>query len=209
MCDMYEELLSKKEKEIGQLKFQVEQCQQELCRLCNVCRCYEKEIRQELELVSFENILKRFGAEVPFSIEPGSETLFTEDGTKTYADLKEILCAIKRNTSLRMNTSNIDGLLSILTVKGEDAEMYQLRLLLQIFDKYGWKGSYSIGNWSIANGGYDLWFEIYYNQIAQIQCIAGELTVMNEDAKIINPKAVLNCILEVYSNVRARASNMR
>lgn len=43
MCDMYEELLSEKEKEIGQLEFQIEQCQQEIRRLRNVCRYYEKE----------------------------------------------------------------------------------------------------------------------------------------------------------------------
>lgn len=205
MCDMYEELLSEKEKEIEQLEFQIEQCQQEIRRLRNVCRYYEKErdIRQECELVSFEDILKRLGAEVPFSIGQGSEILFTEDGAKAYEDLKKILYAIQRIAGLGMNVSKVDGLLRILTAKGEEeAEIYQLRLLLQIFDEYGWKGSYSVGNWSIANGGYDLWFEIYYNQIAQIQCIAGELTVVNEE--VINSKAVLNCILEVYSNVRAK-----
>lgn len=117
--------------------------------------------------------------------------------------MKKILYAIQKIAGLGMNDSKVDRLLRILTAKGEEeAEIYQLRLLLQIFDEYGWKGSYSVGNWSIANGGYDLWFEIYYNQIAQIQCIAGELTVVNEE--VINPKAVLNCILEVYSNVRAR-----
>lgn len=205
MCDMYEELLSEKEKEIEQLEFQIEQCQQEIRRLRNVCRYYEKErdIRQECELVSFEDILKRLGAEVPFSIGQGSEILFTEDGAKAYEDLKKILYAIQRIAGLGMNVSKVDGLLRILTAKGEEeAEIYQLRLLLQIFDEYGWKGSYSVGNWSITNGGYDLWFEIYYNQIAQIQCIAGELTVVNEE--VINLKAVLNCVLEVYSNVRAR-----
>lgn len=205
MCDMYEELLSEKEKEIEQLEFQIEQCQQEIRRLRNVCRYYEKErdIRQECELVSFEDILKWLGAEVPFSIGQGSEILFTEDGAKAYEDLKKILYAIQRIAGLGMNVSKVDGLLRILTAKGEEeAEIYQLRLLLQIFDEYGWKGSYSVGNWSITNGGYDLWFEIYYNQIAQIQCIAGELTVVNEE--VINPKAVLNCVLEVYSNVRAR-----
>lgn len=205
MCDMYEELLSEKEKEIEQLEFQIEQCQQEIRRLRNVCRYYEKErdIRQECELVSFEDILKRLGAEVPFSIGQGSEILFTEDGAKAYEDLKKILYAIQRIAGLGMNVSKVDGLLRILTAKGEkEAEIYQLRLLLQIFDEYGWKGSYSVGNWSITNGGYDLWFEIYYNQTAQIQCIAGELTVVNEE--VINPKAVLKCILEVYSNVRAR-----
>ncbi len=204
MCDMYEELLSEKEKEIGQLEFQMEQCQQEIRRLRNVCRYYEKEreIRQEWGLVSFEDILKRLGAEVPFTTGQGSEILFTEDGAKAYEDLKKILYAIQRIAGLGMNVSKVDGLLSILMAKGEkEAEIYQLRLLLQIFDEYGWKGSYSVGNWSIAKGSYDLWFEIYYNQIAKIQCIAGELRVANE--KEIDPKAVLNCILEVYSNVRA------
>lgn len=204
MCDMYEELLLEKEKEIEQLEFQMEQCQQEIRRLRNVCRCYEKErkIRQEWELVSFEDILKRLGAEVPFTIGQRREILFSEDGAKAYEDLKKILYAIQRIVGLGMNDSKVDRLLSILTAKGEkEAEIYQLRLLLQIFDEYGWKGSYSVGNWSIANGSYDLWFEIYYNRIAKIQCIAGGLRVVDE--KEINSKAVLNCILEVYSNVRA------
>lgn len=36
-----------------------------------------------------------------------------------------------------------------------------LKLALQKFDK---NGKYAeAGLWSIANGGYDLWWEIYYN----------------------------------------------
>lgn len=76
MYDMYEELLSEKEKEIEQLEVQVEQCQQEIRRLYNVCRCYEKEIRQEWELVSFEDILKRLGVEVSFTTGHGKSIVW-------------------------------------------------------------------------------------------------------------------------------------
>lgn len=125
----------------------------------------------------------------------------TDDGAKAYEDLKKILYAVEKIVGFDMNISGIDRLLNILTTQGEEeTEIYQLQLLLQIFDKYAWKGSYSVGNWSISNGHYDLWFELYYNQTVKIRCISGELTVVDE--KGINLEAVLKCILETYSNIR-------
>lgn len=48
-----------------------------------------------------------------------------------------------------------------------------LKTALNQFDK---TGKYTkCGNWSIANGGYDLWWEIYYNGYTVLQCVAGKL----------------------------------
>ena len=45
-----------------------------------------------------------------------------------------------------------------------------------MFDEHGWKGSFSKNNWRVANGGYDLWFELYYNDQPVVDCIAGKLS---------------------------------
>lgn len=49
-----------------------------------------------------------------------------------------------------------------------------LKTVLTKFDK---NGKYaSCGDWSIAKGGYDLWWEIYYKGYTVLQCINGELS---------------------------------
>ena len=48
-----------------------------------------------------------------------------------------------------------------------------LKTALKNFEK---NGEYAkCKDWSIANGGYDLWFEIYYNGYTVLQCINGKL----------------------------------
>ena len=48
-----------------------------------------------------------------------------------------------------------------------------LRVALEKFEN---NGSYAKCNkWSIAKGGYDLWWEIYYEGYTVLQCIAGKL----------------------------------
>lgn len=37
-----------------------------------------------------------------------------------------------------------------------------LKDVLKTFDEYGWKGSFTRESWTIGNGGYDCWFELYY-----------------------------------------------
>lgn len=48
-----------------------------------------------------------------------------------------------------------------------------LRTALEKFDENGKHAK--CGKWSIANGGYDLWWEIYYEGYTVLQCIDGEL----------------------------------
>lgn len=48
-----------------------------------------------------------------------------------------------------------------------------LQVVLKRFEK---TGNYEkCGHWSIAKGGYDLWWELYWNNYTVLQCIAGEL----------------------------------
>ncbi len=48
--------------------------------------------------------------------------------------------------------------------------------LIPALKKFDKTGRYSkCGKWSIANGGYDLWWEIYYEDYPVLQCVAGEL----------------------------------
>ena len=86
--------------------------------------------------------------------------------------------------------------------KQNDLELYQLRLLLKTFEEHSWKGNYSLGKWKISNGGYDLWFEVYYNETMVLQCVDGLVTANAEIP--INQKEVLHCVLEEYRNVKAR-----
>lgn len=61
----------------------------------------------------------------------------------------------------------------------------QLRTVLKAY-RNGEREHYTRGDWSIATGGYDLWFEIYYKGIPKVQCIDGELEVGNDDNINVN-----------------------
>ena len=55
----------------------------------------------------------------------------------------------------------------------ENISFAGLKTVLKKFDA---DGRYAeCGNWSIANGGYDCWWEIYYQGYTVLQCISGEL----------------------------------
>ena len=60
--------------------------------------------------------------------------------------------------------------------------------------------SYKDGDWGIAKGGYDLWFEVYYKGIPKIRCIAGELEVENEDG--IDANKCLMTLKKVFPSYR-------
>ena len=48
--------------------------------------------------------------------------------------------------------------------------------LRNALEKFEDNGEYAkCGKWSIAKGGYDLWWEIYYEGYTVLQCIAGKL----------------------------------
>lgn len=74
------------------------------------------------------------------------------------------------------------------------------RLLLR-FDEHGWKGRFNEGPWSIANGGYDLWFEIYYENEPIAQCIAGKVSSHFTIDGIDNEK-LINKILGIFPHLK-------
>ena len=48
--------------------------------------------------------------------------------------------------------------------------------LKKAFNNFNTDGRYTVcGNWSIASGGYDCWWEIYYKGYTVLQCINGKL----------------------------------
>lgn len=75
-----------------------------------------------------------------------------------------------------------------------------LRKMLRCFDYNGKFASY--GAWSIACGGYDLWFEIYYNGQPIIRCVAGELEIEVPDYWYSGFDKVIRTILDEYKDLR-------
>lgn len=79
-----------------------------------------------------------------------------------------------------------------------------LKDVLRTFDDHGWKGSFTRGNWRIANGGYDCWFELHYKGPLVARCIAGELEGdfpwVSDDEK----EKLFGKILEIYDHLKVR-----
>lgn len=74
---------------------------------------------------------------------------------------------------------------------------------------YGSNGVYKSGDWQIANGGYDLWFEIYYKGRCFIRCVAGVLSGEEIDLGrdfdgkkiILKPEKYMNILVEESEGV--------
>ena len=75
-----------------------------------------------------------------------------------------------------------------------------LKDVLKTFDEHGWKGSFTREFWTIANGGYDCWFELYYKGQPVASCIAGVLE-SNSYIDAGEKGKLLSKILEVYSHL--------
>lgn len=62
----------------------------------------------------------------------------------------------------------------------------------------------AFGNWMIAKGGYDLFWELYYTGFPIAQCISNRVSLMCEDELRkdgIDTDMVLNCIKKCYPDV--------
>lgn len=82
------------------------------------------------------------------------------------------------------------------------------RSMLHRFDSAGWKGRNRSGDWEIANGGYDLWFEVYYRGIPVIQCIAGQvsrITVSGDPDMAAAVTAAVDVILAEFPHLKLKA----
>lgn len=81
-----------------------------------------------------------------------------------------------------------------------------LRNVLRKFDENNWEGEYKVKNWSIANGGYDKWFELYYNGTPVAECIDGVVT-SNFGLPPEDKARIIETILEVYDWLKADKKN--
>lgn len=75
-----------------------------------------------------------------------------------------------------------------------------LTSVLKAFDRNGWKGSFVSGEWKISNGGYDLWFELYYSGNVVAQCVDGRL-ISNFGLSDMEKTRMFNKILEIYERL--------
>lgn len=80
-------------------------------------------------------------------------------------------------------------------------EKFEIRGLRNCLRKYDEKGKYATsGKWSIATGGYDLYWQLCYEEEPLIDNVCNELTVDNR-YDYSNLNEVISIILEEYKNV--------
>lgn len=73
-----------------------------------------------------------------------------------------------------------------------------LRQILRRYSENGrWVGA---THWSMAHGGYDLWWELYYDNVPVIGCCAGDIENYCLDEKQF--KKAKKIILEEYSELK-------
>ena len=86
-------------------------------------------------------------------------------------------------------------------------DLSDLTRVLKAFDKHGWKGCCTEGNWKIASGGYDLWFELYYAGDIAVQCIDGELS-SGFRFGTEETERMLNEIVKVYGHLQVKKPSL-
>ena len=82
-----------------------------------------------------------------------------------------------------------------------DKEKFEIRGLRYCLRKYEENGKYATsGKWSIATGGYDLYWQLCYEETPLIDNVCNELTIDNR-YDYSNLNEVVSIILEEYENV--------
>ena len=77
------------------------------------------------------------------------------------------------------------------------------RGLKSVLGKFHDSGKYAKGtHWSIANGGYDLWWELYYDDLPILQCIAGELEIAVCGLTESTERRLIETVKSVYTHLR-------
>lgn len=89
----------------------------------------------------------------------------------------------------------------------ENIKFAGLKSALKAFDVHGWKGSFSSGEWRIANGGYDLWFELYYSGQPVARCVDGELN-SNFGLAPRDKEMLIAKVLEVYDHLKVKQPSL-
>ena len=83
-----------------------------------------------------------------------------------------------------------------------DLKFAGLKDVLKRFDENGWKGTFTHGDWQIANGAYDCWFELYYKGEPVARCVAGELSCdfdLSDEQKLMLAQKIVG----VYDNLKS------
>lgn len=75
-----------------------------------------------------------------------------------------------------------------------------LRSLMQRFSN-GNKGTYTDGDWSVSVGGYDLWFEVYLENVPVFSCIGGYVKFTGAVLSIEEAKKYAKIIVESYKGI--------
>ena len=77
------------------------------------------------------------------------------------------------------------------------------RGLKSVLEKFDDNGKYAGGtHWSIANGGYDLWWELYYEDLPILQGIAGELEIAVCGLTESTERRLIETVKSVYTHLR-------
>lgn len=63
----------------------------------------------------------------------------------------------------------------ILATEDNEITFSGLKSALKMFKENSWRGSTTFGFWRIAQGGYSMWFQVYYKDELVLDCIEGEL----------------------------------
>ena len=78
--------------------------------------------------------------------------------------------------------------------------------LKSVLRKFETSGEYVCeGNWSIAKGGYDLYWEIYYQGVTVLQCVCNELEGGFRSIPEFDDKAeekLINIVKDIYKEVK-------
>lgn len=73
-----------------------------------------------------------------------------------------------------------------------------LRQILRKFDENGY--CVTATHWKIAKGGYDCWWELYYDEVPVLQCVAGEIENGCLDEVLF--RRIRDIILEEYRDLK-------
>ena len=78
-----------------------------------------------------------------------------------------------------------------------------LRGLKATLEKFDENGKYAEGkHWNIGRGGYDLWWELYYDNMPIARCVAGTLEITFDALTDVMEKRLIKSIKSVYTYLR-------
>ena len=136
---------------------------------------------------------------------PNEQDKEKEMGMEYNYDYEEMLAEKEREirkleSDLEKCQMEIRRLHRVCRENGELLNKFPIQELFRIFNEHDGKGSYSVARLSITNGGYDLWFQIYEDGIAKIECRDGEVSVCGK--MDVDAEQIIQCILGMLGQLR-------